>query len=113
MDLEEAEIISSDSMQVYRYMDIGTAKPCDELMRSIPHHLVSIVTPDCQFNVGEFLRRAERIIHGIVARGKRPIVAGGTAYYIRSFAYGLSSAPRSSALPASMRWDVHEAISDI
>jgi tRNA dimethylallyltransferase len=82
-------------MQVYRHMDIGTAKPSRELMEKIPHHLIDVVDPNRQFNVGDFIRRADRLVRDIIRRGRRPVVAGGTAYYIRSFAYGLSEAPKS------------------
>jgi tRNA dimethylallyltransferase len=76
-------------------MDIGTAKPPERLLRVIPHHLVDIVNPDHQFNVGEFLRRADELVKEIARRNHRPVLAGGTAYYFKTFAYGMSDAPRS------------------
>ena len=89
------EIINADSMQVYRYMDIGTAKPPEELLARFPHHLVDAVYPDHQFNVGEFIRRTESLIPEIIQRGAFPVLTGGTAYYLKSFAYGLPEAPKS------------------
>ena len=56
------EIVNADSMQVYKYMDVGTAKPGKELLRSVPHHLISIVEPDYQYSVGDFVRRCDVII---------------------------------------------------
>jgi tRNA dimethylallyltransferase len=82
-------------MQVYRYLDIGTAKPAAALRRAIPHHLIDIVDPDVQFDAGQFVRRAERAIEDIRARGGLPLLCGGTAYYLRSFICGLAQAPAS------------------
>lgn len=90
------EIINTDSMQVYRYMDIGTAKPTDVLLRATPHHLIDIVDPDYQFNVGDFTRRAEDLVREISGRDVRPVLAGGTAYYFKTFAFGISDAPKSN-----------------
>jgi tRNA dimethylallyltransferase len=84
-------------MQVYRYMDIGTAKPSREMLATIPHHLIDVSDPDSQFSVGDFVRRADDLVQRIIQRGRRPVVAGGTAFYIKSFAYGLSEAPRSKS----------------
>jgi tRNA dimethylallyltransferase len=86
-------------MQVYRTMDVGTAKPRAELLERMPHHLIDIVDPDRQFDVGEFVRRADSLSAEISARGKLPVVAGGTAFYLKSFACGLpGTPPRSPAL---------------
>jgi tRNA dimethylallyltransferase len=87
------EIINADSMQVYRYMNVGTAKPSDQLRERIPHHLIDIVEPTFQFNAGQFVRRAERLLPEIRRRGKTPILCGGTAYYLRSFITGLPDSP--------------------
>ncbi len=97
LPLEGAEVISADSMQVYRYMDIGTAKPAAELRASIPHHLIDVVEPDRQFNAGRFVREAERLAAEIQERGGRPLVCGGTAYYLRSLVCGLAEAPPGEA----------------
>jgi len=89
------EVISADSMQVYRGLDIGTAKPPAELLARVPHHLIDIVEPDEQFSAGHFVRRAEALVAEIRARGAMPVLCGGTAYYLRSFLCGLPEAPAS------------------
>ncbi len=78
----DGEVISADSMQVYRGMDIATAKPDEAEMSGIPHHLISIINPDEEFSVSEFKRLAENAINDIVSRGKLPIIAGGTGLYV-------------------------------
>jgi tRNA dimethylallyltransferase len=88
-------VISADSMQVYRGMDIGTAKPSRTDRERLPHHLLDIVEPSRQFSAGEFVRRADELIAQIRARGKVPVVSGGTGFYLRSFLYGMPEAPRS------------------
>lgn len=90
-----AEIISADSMQVYRGMDIGTAKPSPELLVSLPHHLINICNPSEQFSAGDFVRLADEKCVDIVSRGKIPVVLGGTAFYIKHFLYGLPVTPES------------------
>ncbi|MCL2357961.1 MAG: tRNA (adenosine(37)-N6)-dimethylallyltransferase MiaA [Defluviitaleaceae bacterium] len=94
------EIISADSMQVYRGMDIGTAKPTPDELAKIPHHLVSVINPDEQFSAAEFQSRAAAAIAGIRARGRVPIIAGGTGFYINALVYGaeFSDDPRESRL---------------
>ncbi len=79
-----AEIISGDSMQVYRGMDIGTAKVSREERARIPHHLIDIHDPDHDFSVAEFQERATRLITEINQRGKLPMIVGGTGLYIES-----------------------------
>jgi tRNA dimethylallyltransferase len=78
------EIISGDSMQVYRHMDIGTAKISSDEMEGIPHHMIDILNPDEAFSAYEFKSRAEKLITEITGRGKTPIIAGGTGLYIQS-----------------------------
>ena len=90
-----AEIISADSQAVYKGMDIGTAKPEQELRAILPHHLVDILTPDQQFNVSDFVDAADRACSDIAARGKTPVVCGGTGFYIRNFLYGVAPTPVS------------------
>jgi tRNA dimethylallyltransferase len=89
------EVVNADSLQVYRYLDIGTAKPSPELRRAVPHHLIDIVDPDMQFDAGKFVRQAEQAVAQIRARGGLPLLCGGTAYYLRSFICGLAQAPAS------------------
>jgi tRNA dimethylallyltransferase len=78
------EIISGDSMQVYRHMDIGTAKISSDEMEGIPHYMIDILNPDEAFSAYEFKSRAEKLITEITGRGKTPIIAGGTGLYIQS-----------------------------
>ena len=87
------EIISADSMQVYRELNIGTAKPSPEEQREIPHHLIDIL--DLQFS---FRDRAEALIAEIRERGKLPILAGGTGLYLRAVLYGLDNMPSDREL---------------
>lgn len=83
------EIISSDSMQIYKYMDIGTAKPNKEEMQGIKHHLLDFVEPNQRYSVAEFKKDAEAAIEEILAKGKTPIVVGGTGLYVDSLIYGI------------------------
>lgn len=82
----DAEIISADSMQIYKEMDIGTAKPDREERGGIAHHLMDIITPEQIFSAADFCRLAHEAAADIVSRGKRVIVAGGTGLYIDSLA---------------------------
>lgn len=82
------EVVSADSMQIYKRMDIGTAKPSKEEMRSVRHHMIDIVEPWENFSVADYVLRAHEIIKDISARGKLPIVAGGTGLYINSLIDG-------------------------
>lgn len=81
----DGEVISADSMQVYKGMDIATAKPDDEEMSGVPHHLISIISPDEEFSVARFRQFATEAVKDIVNRGKLPIIAGGTGLYVDSF----------------------------
>jgi len=88
-----AEIISIDSMKVYRRMDIGTCKPPREARERIPYHLIDVVEPSDAFSVGAFLELAEDAIEQIKSRGRRIIAVGGTALYIKALLYGLFEGP--------------------
>jgi len=83
------EIVSADSMQIYRYMDIGTAKPDKEEMSGIRHYLIDEVNPDEEFSVARFKELATRYIDEILEKGKQPIVAGGTGLYINTLLYNI------------------------
>ncbi len=83
------EIISADSMQVYKYMNIGTAKITPEEMSGIRHYLIDELEPDEEFNVVRFKEYADRYIAQIYARGKLPIIVGGTGFYIQAVLYGI------------------------
>ena len=91
--LPPVEIVSADSMQVYRGMDIGTAKPSAEEQAALPHHLIDICDPGEQFNAGDFVRLADAACAVIVSRGKLPVISGGTGFYLKNFIQGLPEAP--------------------
>ncbi len=91
------EIINADSMQVYRGMDIGSAKPESEVLSSVPHHLIGILDPDVQFNAGKFVSMADSLVKEITDRGKIPVLSGGTAFYFRNFLTGLPGVPVSDS----------------
>ncbi len=93
--LPGAEIVSADSMQAYRGMDIGTAKPSAELCDRLPHHLIDILNPVEQYTAGDFVRNADKACARIRSAGRLPIVSGGTGFYIRNFLCGPASAPPS------------------
>lgn len=78
------EVVTADSMQVYKGMDIGTAKPTPDEMKGVPHHLIDVVTPDTKFNVARYRELAHEVIADIHSRGALPIVSGGTGLYIRA-----------------------------
>ncbi len=90
-----AEIISADSMQVYRGMDVGTAKPSPEVRADVTHHLIDIVEPSERYSVGRFVSDAHKAIADIEGRGKRYIIVGGTGLYIKALREGLFSAPEA------------------
>ncbi|MDR2659064.1 MAG: tRNA (adenosine(37)-N6)-dimethylallyltransferase MiaA [Spirochaetaceae bacterium] len=92
-----AEIVSADSMQVYRGMDIGTAKPPPDFCAALPHHLIDILDPDEQFNAGEFARRADQTCEDIHKRGMLPVISGGAGFYLKNFIQGLPEAPPADA----------------
>jgi tRNA dimethylallyltransferase len=83
------EIVSADSMQIYKYMDIGTAKPDEEEKQGIKHYLIDEVTPDSEFSVARFQQLAKNYIDDIIDRSKVPIVSGGTGLYIDSLIYNI------------------------
>lgn len=97
------EIVNCDSLQVYRGLDIGTAKPSAAERASAPHHLIDILDPAKVFNAGEFARQAAAVIEEIDARRRLPILAGGTGFYVRSLLEGLNEGPgRNDALRARL-----------
>ncbi|MEO8032197.1 MAG: tRNA (adenosine(37)-N6)-dimethylallyltransferase MiaA [Gemmatimonadota bacterium] len=89
----DLEIVSADSRQVYRRLDIGTAKPTREWRDRIPHHGLDLVDPGERYSAGRFARDATRWIEGIRARGRQPVVVGGTGLYIRALCEGLFAEP--------------------
>jgi tRNA dimethylallyltransferase len=87
------EIVNCDSLQVYRHFDLGTAKLRLESRRAIPHHLIDAADPGELFTAGEYARRARTVLADITARGKIPVVAGGTGFYLRALLDGLFPGP--------------------
>lgn len=87
------EVVNCDSLQVYRGFDIGTAKPSKQEQDAIPHHLIDIAMPTEDFSAGEFARRARQAIPAITDRGKLPVVAGGTGFYLKALIDGLVEGP--------------------
>lgn len=93
------EVLNCDSVQIYRHFDIGSAKIPAEERRGVPHHLIDIAEPDEVFTAGDYARAARRIASEVSARGRIPVVAGGTGFYLRAFLDGLAEAPpRDEAL---------------
>jgi tRNA dimethylallyltransferase len=89
------EIVSADSIQVYRGMDVGSAKPTALERARIPHHMIDICDPDEEFSGGDYVREARRCIAAIVERGNIPVVVGGTGLYIRLLLKGVIDSPRA------------------
>ncbi|MFY9856156.1 MAG: tRNA (adenosine(37)-N6)-dimethylallyltransferase MiaA [Terracidiphilus sp.] len=87
------EIVSCDSVAVYRGMDLGTAKPTKEERARLPHHLIDVADPDQPFTAGEYSRRARAALREIAGRGRLPIVTGGTGLYLRALTEGLFAGP--------------------
>ena len=85
----DGEIVSADSMQVYRHMDIGSAKITSQEMEGVPHHLIDVLDPWEEFNVAAFQKMALQAMEGIYARGHLPIITGGTGFYIQALLYGV------------------------
>ena len=85
----DGEIVSADSMQVYRHMDIGSAKITAQEMEGVPHHLIDVLDPWEEFNVAAFQKMALQAMEGIYARGHLPIITGGTGFYIQALLYGV------------------------
>ena len=91
------EVLSCDSLQIYRYFDIGTAKLAPVEMRGIPHHLIDILDPDQIFTAGEYARLGRAALAAISSRGRLPVVAGGTGFYLRALFEGLFRGPARDA----------------
>lgn len=92
-DIFCGEIVNADSMQVYRKLDIGTAKPSKESMARMPHHLFDIVEPDEEFTVADYSIAGRDAINSIITRGRQPVVVGGTGLYTRALFSGLADVP--------------------
>jgi tRNA dimethylallyltransferase len=101
------EIVNADSLQVYRRFDIGTAKPTVAERGEVPHHLIDVADPDEKYDAGRYVRDAERSIGEIRARGKHPMLVGGTGMYIRALLRGLDPLPSDPGVrkELSRRWE--------
>jgi tRNA dimethylallyltransferase len=93
----DGEIVSCDSVAVYRGLEIGAAKPSAEQRKQIPHHLLDVVTPDAFYTAGDYSRDGRAAIAAIASRGRLPIVTGGTGLYLRALLQGLFPGPQRSA----------------
>ncbi len=96
----KGEIISADSRQIYKYMNIGTAKPTFDELALVPHHLIDIITPDKKFTAGEFVKKADAAVVEIQKNRHIPFIVGGTGFYIKSLLYGLCKIP---PIPVTVR----------
>ena len=99
------EIISADSMQVYRHMDIGTAKIRPEEMQSVPHYLIDCLEPDEEFHVMRFQQMAKEALKNIYAAGHLPIIVGGTGFYIQALLYDISFGEEDGAAKTRRKWE--------
>jgi len=108
--LFNGEIISTDSRQVYKYMDIATAKIKPQEMQGIPHYMIDIVDPDQEFTLADFVNKAKIHIEDILRRGKLPILAGGTGLYIRAICenYTITHIAPNSLLRAKLQKELEE-----
>jgi len=105
------ELINADSQQVYRYMDVGTAKPTAAQRAQAPHHLIDIANPDEQFNAGRYAEAARAVLAALHARGRLPFLVGGTGLYIRAALEGLGGAAgRDDAIRSALEREHAEAL---
>ncbi|MEN6445467.1 MAG: tRNA (adenosine(37)-N6)-dimethylallyltransferase MiaA, partial [Candidatus Cloacimonas sp.] len=105
----ETEIISADSRQVYRFLDIGTAKVSKEEQQRVKHHLLDIINPDETYNAGNFVADAEKIIADLYSKGKIPIICGGSGLYIKALLEGIFAHP---PLPKNIRETLKQRLKD-
>lgn len=91
----KGEIVSADSVQIYRFMDVGSAKPSPAELAMVPHHMIDIRNPDEDFSVGDYVREARAAVTRILEKGLLPIVVGGTGLYIRALLGGIVGLPPS------------------
>ncbi|MDP3047850.1 MAG: tRNA (adenosine(37)-N6)-dimethylallyltransferase MiaA [Thermodesulfovibrionales bacterium] len=102
----DTEIISADSMQIYRGMDIGTAKPSEEQRMSVKHHMIDIISPSEPYSVGRYIEDVTPVIDELHRKGKIPIIAGGTGLYIKAMTRGIFSGP-------SADWKLREELASL
>jgi tRNA dimethylallyltransferase len=99
----DAEIVSLDSMALYRGMDIGTAKPTPDERRAVTHHLIDVIEPDEEYSVAQYVEAARRVVGEIAARGRAPLFVGGTPLYLKALLRGIFAGP-----PAD--WDLRHQL---
>ena len=104
----DGEIISMDSMQIYKFMDIGTAKPSSDMRKLVPHHMIDVVYPDEDYNVYLYLKDSIRIMKNILSRGKIPIFVGGTGLYAEALVRGLINIPKDENIRRKL-WKMEES----
>ena len=102
------EIVSADSRQVYKFMDIGTAKPSEIQMKKIPHYMIDILYPDEEIDVASFSKLARKKIDSILSKGKQPILVGGTGLYIKGIIDGIFQAPGKNSSIREKLMAVHK-----
>jgi len=109
LDSDKFSVINADSIQVYKGLDIGSAKVGKKILDKIDHHLIDILDPTEQFSVAKFIQEADKAVHKIHSENKIPVISGGTAFYFKHFLYGLSDAPPSDP---KIREKVEKIIND-
>ncbi len=102
------EVVSCDSMQIYRHMDIGTAKPTAEEMAGIPHHMIDVADPEEDYSVERYRREACERVDDILSRGKRPVVVGGTGLYLGGLLTGRDYAVKSTGWRGKLQHQYEE-----
>lgn len=110
-ELLHGEVVSADSMQIYRRMNIGTAKPTPEEMRGVPHHMIDVAEPGENYSVARYVAEASACVDDILARGKLPVVVGGTGLYIDSLLSGRTFADGAS--DSALRQELNERYDEI
>jgi len=104
----DLEIVSADAMQVYRGMDVGTAKPTAAERARVPHHLIDVVSPAEAYSVADYVAAAETVIAEIQGRGRLPLVTGGTGFYLRALREGLATVPPADPAAQAPLWQAVE-----
>ena len=102
--LLDSEVISADSMYIYKGLDVGTAKPTIEEMQGVKHHVISVCEPNCEFSVSDYKKIATPIVDKLISQGKIPVICGGTGFYINSLLYDLSYGNSSANLEAREKY---------
>lgn len=110
----DGEVVNADSMQIYRHMDIGTAKPTADERRRAVHHMIDIAMPDEPYDAARFSTEARASVNHVLSRGRIPIVSGGTGFYIRALLYGLcDAAPEDAAIRSRLKAEARQSGADV